>query len=355
MGHLSKYRSELMGVFCLWIMLHHSKDVISYPHWLEPMRQLFVRGNVGVDAFLMLSGIGLYYAYSKLRATEPKVGRRLSQFYRRRFVRLFIPYLLIAAPYFAWAAWAKNAGVKRFLLDFFQISLPLEGNKVVWYMAALVLFYLLFPLFDYVLQKPMTFRGKPVERASITFLLYLASVVVCAFFMKLTPTFYKNTEILLTRLGVFILGCGLGSAVKHNVRLPSSAVVGSAVFMLIYIFIFGPSIKSTPLWVRVSEAPFAMASLILFAWAFAKLDGCAKTRKFFSFCGERSLELYLTHVMARRVWWFYLPNQLWDKWGALSYLCILAASFVISIILHPIIQWISKKLLSIGGAKKAIA
>lgn len=354
-GHLSKYRSELMGVFCIWIMLHHSKDVITYPSWLEPLREFFVRGNVGVDAFLILSGVGLYFAYSKLKTAEPRTGRRLWQFYVRRFVRLFIPYLLLAAPYFAWVAWSRGAGVKRFMLDFSQASLLLHGEKVLWYVAALSVFYLLFPLFYNLMYAPRSFRGKPVSSGSVMFGLYFLSAVSCWLVMRCAPVFYKNCEIMLTRLPVFIVGCGLGKWVKEKRPIPSSAATGSLVFMLIYIFIMWDDVKTVKLWVRLSEAPFAIAALIFFAWVFYKLDGCAKTRRFFAFCGERSLELYLTHVMARRVWQYYLPNDLWDPWGALSYLCILAASFAVSIILHPLIGWLSKKLLSIGGTPKVNA
>ncbi|MBR3289557.1 MAG: hypothetical protein IKI63_02135 [Clostridia bacterium] len=47
-GHLSKYRSELMGVFCLWIMCFHSERIVTWPRVLEPLRLIVIRGNAGV-------------------------------------------------------------------------------------------------------------------------------------------------------------------------------------------------------------------------------------------------------------------------------------------------------------------
>ena len=356
-GLFSKYRSELMGVFCIWVILHHSRDVCTYPSFLQPLRQLFVIGHLGVEAFLILSGIGLYFAYSKLKATEPRTGRRLSQFYWRRFVRLFIPYLLFAAPYFAWVAWGRtHQGIGRFLSDFFQLSFPMRNDRVVWYVTALALFYLLFPIIYYFQYKPLHFRGEPVKPETVTAWLYLAAVAMCFIIMKLSPKLYGNIEIMLGRLPAFILGCLLGKWVKEKKPIPTYLVPASFVFIVIYTHIFAPMISYSKLHGRLTGVLYAMAALIFLSWVFFKLDHCTKTRKFFSFCGERSLELYLSHILLRRVWLDYpLSKDLWDPWGALSYLCIVAAAVVVSVILHPVIGWLSKKLVSIGGAPKAAA
>lgn len=46
-------------------------------------------GNVGVDIFLLLSGIGLYYSYERSSAG----------FFKRRLSRVLIPHLIFAVPY----------------------------------------------------------------------------------------------------------------------------------------------------------------------------------------------------------------------------------------------------------------
>ena len=353
-GHLSKYRSELMGVFCLWVMCFHSELIVTWPKALNPLRLIVIRGNAGVDAFLILSGISLYFAYTKMTATMPRLGHRLGQFYWRRFVRLFLPYLLICGPYFAWVAWVRtNKGTVRFLADFSQLSLPLKGEHAAWYVPALALFYLLYPLVFRLQQHPMKLRGKSISRGSVTLLLYFAAVVICWALMKFSPVFYKNAEIVLTRLPVFILGCGLGKWVKEQKPLPTYAVTGAGVFLLIYIFIYGSAVSKTTIWMRLSYAPFAMAALLVFAWVFWKLDHCTRIRKFFAFFGDRSLELYLSHVMIKKTWRFYFEDKMWDKWGVLPYLCILLIAVAVSAVLHPLIKWIAKKLLSIGAPKPA--
>ena len=60
---LSKFRSELMGLACLWVMLHH--NAFDWPNALESLKRFAIYGNLGVDIFLLLSGVGLYFAWSK--------------------------------------------------------------------------------------------------------------------------------------------------------------------------------------------------------------------------------------------------------------------------------------------------
>lgn len=344
-----------MGVFCLWIMAFHGKYVFSCPPSLDFIWQIVLRGNAGVDAFLLLSGISLYFAYSKMMTTQLGAGHRLWQFYWRRFVRLFIPYLFIAAPYFVWVAITREQGVRRFIKDFFQISLIQKGDMAAWYVAALALFYLLYPLIYHLQEHPMRLRGKPISRGSVTLFLYLAAAALCFFFLKVTPTFYKHFEIVMTRFGAFIIGCGLGKWVKEQKPLPNYAVLGAGVFLLIFTYILGPSIKTSVLWIRLSYMLFALAAILVFTFVFYKLDRFKKMQKVFSFVGERSLELYLTHGLIRLVWQWYLVRELTNKQAVLAYLCILLTAFAVSTAMHPLFKWLSKKLLSIGGAPKTAA
>ena len=66
-GLVSKYRSQLFGFAILWIMCMHSReftplldDAILSQYILYD--GIILVGGVGVDIFLFLSGVGLYYA-----------------------------------------------------------------------------------------------------------------------------------------------------------------------------------------------------------------------------------------------------------------------------------------------------
>ena len=95
-GLVSQYRSQLFGFAILWIMCMHSREFTPIPD--NPLLSqsllydgIILVGGVGVDMFLFLSGIGLYYALEK-RPT-------LKQFYFRRFKRLLIPYCVIGTDF----------------------------------------------------------------------------------------------------------------------------------------------------------------------------------------------------------------------------------------------------------------
>ena len=58
LGVISARRSGLFGAAILWIMLFHSSMEIAW----EPLHLIKATGYAGVDVFLFLSGIGLFYS-----------------------------------------------------------------------------------------------------------------------------------------------------------------------------------------------------------------------------------------------------------------------------------------------------
>ena len=206
---LSKFRTELMGLACLWVMLHHT--AFDWPLVLEPLERFSKYGNLGVDIFLLLSGVGLYYAWSG----QPK----LSDFYVRRFVRLLVPYLLFALPYWVW--WDLYLHQGSFLLDLTQLSLPLRGVITTWYVPAMAAMYLLYPLIARFL-----FSGDRWTRAVLLCGLVMVPCLTLAY--ERVPV-YRNCEIALTRFAVFIVGCALGRSVRDGEQIPPLPRSGAAV------------------------------------------------------------------------------------------------------------------------------
>lgn len=73
---ISKNRSSIYGITMIWIMLFHSSFTFSTP-WMLPLSIAKDMGRCGVDVFLFLSGISLYFSLSKR-------GSSLKDFYIRR-------------------------------------------------------------------------------------------------------------------------------------------------------------------------------------------------------------------------------------------------------------------------------
>ena len=60
---ISQYRTELMGVATLLVVFGHSAgNGVVMPGWMESLCGL---ASVGVDIFLLVSGLGLWYSLRK--------------------------------------------------------------------------------------------------------------------------------------------------------------------------------------------------------------------------------------------------------------------------------------------------
>ena len=59
LGDLSRYRTELMGLSALLILICHSTAYIDMPSIVVYALSV---ANIGVDLFLFLSGMGMWYS-----------------------------------------------------------------------------------------------------------------------------------------------------------------------------------------------------------------------------------------------------------------------------------------------------
>ena len=87
LANISRYRGELMGAAMLFIILFH----VGLSRG-DPFYGLRRCGNVGVDMFLFLSGIGLWFSWIK----HPSV----SHFFKRRYLRIYPAWLIMASLYY---------------------------------------------------------------------------------------------------------------------------------------------------------------------------------------------------------------------------------------------------------------
>ena len=130
---LSTYRTQLMGIATLMIIICHTHATVELPHIIS---KIFNYGNLGVDIFLLLSGIGCYYS---LRKRKDKFA-----FWHRRITRLLIPYLLITLPF---AIFALAIGQEN-ILDFVWRMTAMEFwlyHKGAWFVSLMIPLYLISP------------------------------------------------------------------------------------------------------------------------------------------------------------------------------------------------------------------
>ena len=331
-GYISRFRSEIMGVAALWVVLHH--NYFDLPRLLSHLKKIGVYGNAGVDVFLFLSGIGLYFAYLK----KPPLRR----FYARRFVKLLISYFLIAVPYYIWL-WTLSGDGGSLILNITGLSLPFKGIVSTWYVPLAAVLYLLYPLIHRLLERERYF-GATVDRYSTAVVICTGIVFGCFCLRKIIPDIYDNCEIALTRALIFVVGCAVGRLVYEK-RVVSQAVVFASASVVVLFVLIRETTKLPEIWMRFTFTPLAVALCVLLSCAFKWLSGIKFIGAFFRFFGERSLELCLSHVLIRNVFYHYYPVKLWDSYGVLTYAVIIVISIIFSWLLHPVIDKFCKLLL----------
>ena len=213
---LSRIRPYLMGIATLWITFYHSKflnlfqsALLTKTHLLGFFTRVEAIGNCGVDLFFFLSGLGLYFSYSRLLESDPHPVRT---FYRRRYGRVVPPILIVTILTFGLievadlANWAGGV----FLYGYFVPSLT-RGN--FWYLSATMVFYLIFPLLHRLL------RGKREIRRVIGLLVMaLAAIVLMSTFFS--EYFYTHAILIMTRVPVFVLGAYAGKLALRHQKIP---------------------------------------------------------------------------------------------------------------------------------------
>lgn len=89
LANISRFRGELMGAAMLFIILFHV--ALPRENAFFGLRRM---GNVGVDMFLFLSGIGLWFSWMKNPSAK--------HFFIRRYLRIYLAHhsLPLLYPFF---------------------------------------------------------------------------------------------------------------------------------------------------------------------------------------------------------------------------------------------------------------
>ena len=91
-GLVSRFRSEIMGVAIVCVLVCHC-GVFSWGTLQPCAKQLAPLFAIGVDMFLFVSGVGLWFSM--------KSDGNVLRFWRRRFLRVVPEYLAVAGVSYA--------------------------------------------------------------------------------------------------------------------------------------------------------------------------------------------------------------------------------------------------------------
>lgn len=141
-----------MGFSTLLILICHSIKYVGINNGV--MYHLLIQGNRGVDIFLFLSGIGIYYSLN--RFFPPPISQKLPYWYAKRLFRVLIPYVIIATPvYITMGIWNYETlygYISDFITNILMISY-FTNHIGLWFIPCILLLYIVAPLGMYIKKK----------------------------------------------------------------------------------------------------------------------------------------------------------------------------------------------------------
>ena len=340
---ISRLRPYLMGIATLWITFYHSKYLnLFQSEFLTRTRLLgiFTRiesiGNCGVDLFFFLSGLGLYFSYSRLleNGLHP-----VKTFYIRRYRRILPPILIVTVLTFGLievadlANWAGGV----FLYGYYIPSLT-RGN--FWYLSATVVLYLVFPLIHRLL------RGTRGGAGAVGMILVsLISVLVVRTFAE--EYFYNHACLMMTRLPVFILGAYAGKLCMNHRKIPVIFPLLAVPFSVVLVVLIADC--PLPHHYRFYEfTVFVPCFVLAHAYVFSKIRNWGFLTRSVMTIGTYSMEIYLIfesiYNHSREVF-----NNTLEDTGLVYALTVFTATLVLAVLLRMVSDQLTRVFDAQGG------
>lgn len=276
---ISKNRNMLFGIGALGVLLVHSNQYVKWP---SVIGKLFSFGGIGVYIFAFLSGMGLFVSMSHNYAG----GGKIRQFYKKRFLRVGVTYLIIAGVWYAIKYLLLQFSLVEFLYELSTLSYWLE-HKGAWYVAMLIPLYFVYP-FYYKWLNVGNIAGR-------TIMTMCALLTVSLGLFVMNEPLYSHLVQVLNSLLIFAGGsyvgfllCGEG----HNGKLsygwllitllfyPTRAMI-SGVNQIRYLGNLSSAMLGVAVCMSVSIIGKYVPSII---------------RRVLEWLGSISLELYLTNI-----------------------------------------------------------
>lgn len=124
---------------------------------------------------------------------------------------------------------------------------------------------------------------------------FATAVVIPAIISTYSPDIYKNIEIALTRVPLFILGTGMGRSIKENKHMPYVAI-GMLIAAGTGCRYYAVAADIKGYAARYASGLLGIALILIFTYSIHFLRKRALLRRVLRFFGRYSLEFYLLHV-----------------------------------------------------------
>ena len=269
---ITQYRTNLMGIGMLWIILCHVHKQVNLPIIIK--YPFFGLGFGGVEFFMFCAGFGIYYYLSK--------NPNLLDFYFRR-VKRFLP----AIPFFiAYFIISKITSIPTIFSYFTYQSFWIQKSAFA-FLSYIFLFYLISPIFYNIINTRLTTFNKQIYFLILLFIL--------------TISYWSDWRISgFARIISFVIGMYAAYWNKNKLFMSYKQYIGT--LLISAISFVGLVITHTILYEYRIEyglcyyfmAFFVPGLILSICFFYQKLN---INKDIFYFIGERSLEIFLVDSM----------------------------------------------------------
>ena len=300
---------SIMAVFimhiCYFYILNTNQNISSFNIYITKIFRF------AVPFFIISSGF--------LLELKDYKKETILNFYKNRFVKILIPYLVICVFLFFFKDY-KN--INTFLINI------LDGNISVpfYFITVLIQLYILYPLIKYLINK---FGSK-----KSLFISFFISIIFAIIFPKIfLIKFFYNT--FLAYIFFFVFGITLkkyyfNPEFKNTLKNIKFIKFGTTTILLYYL------LALIDIGKEYSNFQFIYApTLFLFVYYFKDKIEKIRIYKYFCFLGRNSLYIFLIHFTVMEIIFKYL--NILNINFYLEYILFIFTSFIFAILLPSVL------------------
>ena len=324
---ISNSRNVVMGMATILILIFHSQTLYLHKAFnLNIIQNLitFFRdmGNVGVDIFLILSGLGLYYSFSK--------DSNIKNFYKKRLIRILPATIIVAV---LTTALMNGKGLGYFVRRITLLTLFTGEDVDFWFFSLIIVLYFIYPLLYKVIKK-FDFLGM--------ILLIIPVLIINHCIRIFNISLYNNIEIAITRIPVFIAGIYLGKKSSENAKINKYLLIPiflilSVLIVLLYMNVF----KKCAFIIRYVYFFISISVVILLSFIIKNNNNILE--KTFTEIGRYSMEIYLIYeYLVKNCINIFVYH---DKYNLAYYIAVIILTFILAYVLKQITNNISNSII----------
>lgn len=312
---VSKYRTELMGIAIIGVLIMHLFSIGQLPRTF-PVKLISVIPSLAfTETFLLLSGLGIYHSLTR--------NNNISKFFKKRVNRLVIPYSLIAAVPVMLYVVINGEPIGYFFYRLSTLDFWFGDSTLgMWYIAATMVLYAMAPW----LYKLGVFDSK--RRLAVTL---GGGIILLLMMYCISSEYWKSTGIWLAQTPAFLMGGYMMSRIDKGKKVGWKALL--TVLSLTAILVIC-AIK-IPFFLPFSRIMVRLCGLIVLCVFLNMFATSQKLLAVLRWFGEYSLELYIMHLL------FFQPF----KHSYIDSLYLISASIALSLLLCQPVHKMTNKLI----------